>query len=920
MLRSFVSKSLRHTCLVFVGAVFALPITVEAANYRDVKFGRAVELTSPVNGSGGTGIGFSEYPQDAHPTLTRDGLVLVWQSKLVKNPNWINDPDNTWYIVQSNRSALSQAWSSPVEIIASGTGDDPRFDRTPSLSRDGLRLLFNDDSGAAGAVSGREQLRIASRLDRLAPFEHSEIVDLVDRRFQDVLDQYTTTAYFDQYRCSFTYGASHQRWTVYPENGFLGRCGNMIYFMASDIFATPDWEFVFGTPPPWPVPGYFNRHAVGAAIEGYLFRLEPLTFKAGPLNGQDCWAATSGVSIVNRSPSACEANQFIEFAAGQGDLVAERNTDNTGTGSGQPFVTRFGISGLNAASSAVIELGFDDGQAQHVFARLDLNRSISDEFAAVNGNLSGGGTSTPIVLTDVNTGGGNCVPVSISYEPLRWYLVEITATMSSTSPVYEVIIRDPQRFGPVVYGQCNYPEKGHFRLGSVAGQVAIDGLAASGPLNYVRIIGSGIRLDAGPLCSVAKNLSMYPFAGLLQAEAMIQPADLQTLPLYGEIRSLRIKNYNSAASPSQAGPTRTNNPIASPYVADDNLVVYYSSSGYWNNGQYTPPDEGCPGGTQCPGVDCCEEDGYYGFPQPVLWRGERVAVRDQQNPIQQAVRLKKDDPDPLDNKLQYADPITCPGIMVLASASRQLTDPHVGPDGLYFTTINLLAGDGQGQMAIWRAGFFGDLDGDGDVDSADAGDFAMRMSGPYDAAIDYDLDGTIDVDDQAAFDHNLGFQAGDFDGDNDVDHDDFEIMLAACGATLCDATWNQGVDLDRNLMIDTGDLDRFRVEYGLGVPGGASSLPVLPGELVCPLNCNDPVFDINNDGYVDLETDFGDPVFGFVSCASGPSPTTASFSALSPECRCLDVNGDAAIDMKDFAVFQACLTVNAVTVDAACDD
>lgn len=90
------------------------------------------------------------------------------------------------------------------------------------------------------------------------------------------------------------------------------------------------------------------------------------------------------------------------------------------------------------------------------------------------------------------------------------------------------------------------------------------------------------------------------------------------------------------------------------------------------------------------------------------------------------------------------------------------------------------------------------------------------------------------------------------------------------------------------------------------------------GEVPPPV-CPDPVFDVNRDGQVDT-VDFTIEPSGFVRCETGPAPSAAVFSALSAECQCLDVNGDQAVDMRDFAVFQRCLTTGNGLIDPACDD
>jgi hypothetical protein len=85
---------------------------------------------------------------------------------------------------------------------------------------------------------------------------------------------------------------------------------------------------------------------------------------------------------------------------------------------------------------------------------------------------------------------------------------------------------------------------------------------------------------------------------------------------------------------------------------------------------------------------------------------------------------------------------------------------------------------------------------------------------------------------------------------------------------------------------------------------------------------DDPVFDVTGptagqaDGRVDeLDLD----VFG-TECYTGPAPPVGAFDALDQKCKCMDLNGDFAIDHEDFGRFQACYTGPDGTLDKSCDD
>lgn len=85
------------------------------------------------------------------------------------------------------------------------------------------------------------------------------------------------------------------------------------------------------------------------------------------------------------------------------------------------------------------------------------------------------------------------------------------------------------------------------------------------------------------------------------------------------------------------------------------------------------------------------------------------------------------------------------------------------------------------------------------------------------------------------------------------------------------------------------------------------------GEATCERH--NPVFDINDDGYVDA----ADFTF-FESCATTPGAPASVWDALSAECKCMDRTGDQSIDQQDFAVFQRCVSGTGVAADPTCDD
>ena len=62
----------------------------------------------------------------------------------------------------------------------------------------------------------------------------------------------------------------------------------------------------------------------------------------------------------------------------------------------------------------------------------------------------------------------------------------------------------------------------------------------------------------------------------------------------------------------------------------------------------------------------------------------------------------------------------------------------------------------------------------------------------------------------------LGLPLGNFDGDTDVDIDDFAILSAAWMAVEGEVNWNWECDLYSDGVIDTADLDIFVTNWLAG--------------------------------------------------------------------------------------------------------
>ena len=85
---------------------------------------------------------------------------------------------------------------------------------------------------------------------------------------------------------------------------------------------------------------------------------------------------------------------------------------------------------------------------------------------------------------------------------------------------------------------------------------------------------------------------------------------------------------------------------------------------------------------------------------------------------------------------------------------------------------------------------------------------------------------------------------------------------------------------------------------------------------------SDPVFDITGPtaDVADRKVDELDLDVFSTECYTGPAPAVGVFDALSQKCKCMDLNGDEAIDHEDFGRFQACYTGADGTLDTSCDD
>lgn len=157
-----------------------------------------------------------------------------------------------------------------------------------------------------------------------------------------------------------------------------------------------------------------------------------------------------------------------------------------------------------------------------------------------------------------------------------------------------------------------------------------------------------------------------------------------------------------------------------------------------------------------------------------------------------------------------------------------------------------------------------------------------------------------------------------------------EFLDAAMGPV--GGTWLAGVNVYEVRVADDATPKDVWQLFGLGTapaPAGTAFAQLVLVEVQGPpvdggsvflddayfsqaCGVHDPVFDVNDDGAVN-SWDFD----VFFACFTGPAIPLADTAA--QECRCMDRNGDEAIDQQEFGLFQRCYS-GMEPVDPACDD
>jgi hypothetical protein len=129
-------------------------------------------------------------------------------------------------------------------------------------------------------------------------------------------------------------------------------------------------------------------------------------------------------------------------------------------------------------------------------------------------------------------------------------------------------------------------------------------------------------------------------------------------------------------------------------------------------------------------------------------------------------------------------------------------------------TLALFANAGLG------AGVFGDSDNNGDIDCNDLNQLqSLLPSTPlddsnYNIRLDYDLDGLIDMDDEAELLAIYEPLLGDTNDDLLVNFADLNAVLDAYGSTPGSPNWNPGADFNNDNIVSFADLNTVNAQFG----------------------------------------------------------------------------------------------------------
>jgi ketosteroid isomerase-like protein len=171
--------------MIAKAAVLLLLVAAASGASAQVVFGKPVNLGAPLN-SGGA---------DGSPSLTADGLELYFNSNKPGGQGGLD----LWV---ATRDAASKPWGSPVNLgpVVNTAG----FEVAPTVSSDGLELIFSDYGKPRAGGQGKTDLWVTKRASRTAPWGKPEnlgpLVNSAEDEITPVISPSGLELFIDSYR------------------------------------------------------------------------------------------------------------------------------------------------------------------------------------------------------------------------------------------------------------------------------------------------------------------------------------------------------------------------------------------------------------------------------------------------------------------------------------------------------------------------------------------------------------------------------------------------------------------------------------------------------------------------------------------------------------------------------------------------
>jgi len=168
--------------VVALSAVFSLP----AAAQQFGPWSAPVNLNQDnLNACTQLGIDLASCPvvnskcDDQHPTLSKDGLSLIFSSTRPQDPT-LTTCDVALHLWVSQRDSLDSPWQTPQPLTMLNSLDSSPFqDHAPNLTTDGHWLFFHSSRGDGSCNGGgRAELWVAHRQDKRNDFEWETPINL----------------------------------------------------------------------------------------------------------------------------------------------------------------------------------------------------------------------------------------------------------------------------------------------------------------------------------------------------------------------------------------------------------------------------------------------------------------------------------------------------------------------------------------------------------------------------------------------------------------------------------------------------------------------------------------------------------------------------------------------------------------------